>query len=156
MSPLAQPRSGRLQTGASPLRNPLPAALSARLTAHFPHSGGLRAYRVPHLHPDGSGPAVRGWPRRLQRSNVFGLCPGHIPLVQASASQHSTFGLFFLNNGRISDSDALPVPSTQPPTALVLAVAVLPSQAGLPRLSKTGSLCPEGFAPWYYSRRTLR
>lgn len=44
----AQSLSIRLQDGIRFLRDPIPAAPSARLAARFPFSGGQRAYHVPH------------------------------------------------------------------------------------------------------------
>jgi hypothetical protein len=57
MSHPAQPLSAPLQNGVRFLRDPLPAAPSARLTARFPLWEDNGHSHVPHTYPDGLGPA---------------------------------------------------------------------------------------------------
>jgi hypothetical protein len=57
-APGTRPVSRPLQRGLRFFRDPIPALPSACLTARFPGKGGVRAYHVPNMYPDGLGPRL--------------------------------------------------------------------------------------------------
>ena len=132
VSPLSgegNPLSAPLQRSIRLLRLPLPALLSAFLAGCFPSSGGVQAYHVPLVCPDGLGPTCS--PVMLvvsERGNWIPLYPSRTFWFKPV----STFGLFALTTF-ISSSLPLAIPSnSSASTALMLAVIAFPRGCATP------------------------
>jgi hypothetical protein len=121
------PVSDPLQAGFCLLRDELPASLSAYLTARFPHRGGIRAYHVPCLYLDGLGPACTPVTLRLRQDRNEGPAPGHIPFGSSLLPcGHSNLWLVKRDGASDGNLLTLAIPSTRPPSRLVLAATASP------------------------------
>ena len=119
--------SGPLQVGLRLLRDELPASLPARLTARFPHQGGIRAYHVPCLYLDGLGPACTPVTLCLRQDRYEGPAPGHTPFGSSLLPcGHSNLWLVTRNGASNGNLLTLAIPSTRPPSRLVLAATTSP------------------------------
>jgi len=146
---IAQPLSVRLPGGLRFLHPPMPAVLSARLTARFPPVGGeQRAYHVPLVYPRGVGSSSTPGVLHLRQVTHEHLCLTPYLLVQA-------FGLFqsrqhlslVLTHDACRGSHLLTLPRYPSPlTASVLAVTVS-AHASAATQSGEAALSPELHTP---------
>jgi hypothetical protein len=122
---MAQPLSGPLQAGLRFLRDPKPTALSACLTARFPPRGRRRVFHVPRTYlADGLGPDFPPVTALSAAGHLQIPAPGHLPFGRAfcpveGPAPSARRRLRWLHQFACADHAVL----TQPPTALVLAVA---------------------------------
>lgn len=109
----------------SAMSYPHPYRLALRLA--FPRKGGIRTYHVPRIYPDGLGSACTPVTLHLRQDQPEGPVPGHIPFGSSLLPYgHSTFGLSLHNDASDGSSHILAIPSTQPPSRLVLAATTSP------------------------------
>lgn len=102
-------------------------------------AGGLRAYRVPHSHPNGLGPACPPMATTSAAGQLFNPAPG--PRTFGSSlllREQQHLWLVLLNDGN-GDSDALAIPSNPAPNRRGA------GSRGLPHGSATAPLRGEGY-----------